>query len=203
MNDNEKKELADLLIKSHGVVVQSDPIKLSSGKLTNHYYDVKAAILTPRGTKLVGELGLQAATQLEAKSVGGLELGAIPIATLIARESEGTVNPIPAFFVRKTAKAHGLQKYLEGSQVQSPALIVDDVVTTGTSTMQAVRAVRELGCKIAGVMAIVDREEDGETLFSENGIPFYSIFTDSDFKEYIDTRKSALGINPEAYLRQV
>jgi len=199
LNADKKKALEEL-IKEYGIVVSHEPIKLSSGKETHHYYDIKPAILRPKGLKLVGELGIEVAGALGAKSVGGLESGAIPIATAIARESENALHPMAAFFVRKNQKQYGLKKFTEGCDIVSPALIVDDVITTGSSTMKAVEEVRKSEGQIAGILAVVDREEGAAELFKEKGIRFFSIFTHSNFKDHIEKKLDSFRKNAETYL---
>jgi orotate phosphoribosyltransferase len=180
-----KDELREIIKKS-GIVIE-DTV-LASGKKSQYYYDVKQAMLTPRALSLAGMLGFEIARMSNVKSVGGLESGAIPFATAISMSSASSVNPMQLFFVRKQSKAHGRGKWIEGN-FDSPAAVVDDVVTTGTSSLIAIDRLVEAGCNVATVIALVDREEGASDAFASRGIKFAPIFTHShDFKQFIDER---------------
>jgi len=182
-----------LLIENKGIVVEDEPFTLSSGKVSNFYYDIKQAMLTPSGLRMAGELGFKVARRFQAKSVGGLESGSIPFATAISLTSEGTPDPVGSFFVRKNERRHGRRKWIEGA-IESPALIVEDVVTTGKSALDAAIKVEEAGIKVAAVLALVDREEGAADLFRERRIALVSIFSHTeDFKRFIDAKIESFG----------
>ena len=170
------------LIKEKGIVVSDKEIILSSGEKTHFYYDVKKVALDPKGANLIGELLLDEVKKLGAKSVGGLEIGAIPITTAILMKSDRK-NELTGFLVRKKAKGHGLENIIEGDLVE-PAVIVEDVVTKGASVNEAIKAVNKKRVNVAGVVSIVDREANQ----LKQTIRYHSLFTHSDFKLFIEAR---------------
>jgi orotate phosphoribosyltransferase len=134
--------------------------------------------MSPEGLRLIGSLGVAVLRTegWEVDAVGGLTLGADPIAYAISYASASTTKPLRAFTVRKQAKAHGTAKLIEGPFVAGDQVaIVEDVVTTGRSTLQAIDAVREAGGKVVGVLALVDREEGGREAIEATGIRVVSI----------------------------
>jgi orotate phosphoribosyltransferase len=145
---------------------------LSSGKISNLYIDARLTTMSPEGLVLIGELGTSAIMQAFATvdSVGGLTLGADPIAYAIAYHSATTTHPIRAFTIRKEAKAHGTGRLIEGPFEQGDRVVViEDTITTGASALRAITALRTAGADILGVFALVDREEGGrEALEAEN-----------------------------------
>lgn len=137
---------------------------LSSGKTSNVYVDARLTTMSPEGLVLIGELGVaELAREFgTVDSVGGLTLGADPIAYAIAFHSAASASPIRAFTVRKEAKAHGTGKLVEGPFRQGDRVVViEDVITTGGSALRAVAALREVDAQVLGVLALVDREEGG------------------------------------------
>jgi len=180
-----KREMLKEFILARGIVVEETI--LSSGKKSPYYYDIKQAILTPEALDLAGDLGLESIKSFSAKSVGGLESGSIPFSTAIALKSKGTGSPVQPFFVRKKARTHGRGKWIEGNLLP-PAVIVDDVITTGASALDAANKINEeTGQLVAAIVAVVDREEGAKELFASKGIPFRSIFTHTkDFKSFIE-----------------
>lgn len=145
---------------------------LSSGKISNLYIDARLTTMSPEGLVLIGELGTSAIMQAFAAvdSVGGLTLGADPIAYAIAYHSAATTHPIRAFTIRKEAKAHGTGRLIEGPfQRGDRVVVIEDTITTGASALRAITALRTAGADILGVFALVDREEGGrEVLEAEN-----------------------------------
>jgi orotate phosphoribosyltransferase len=158
---------------------------LASGKRSSLYIDARLTTMSPDGLALIGPLGLRAVYELdpEVDSVGGLTLGADPIAYAIAYASalnrpHGLVR---AFTVRKEAKSHGTGKLIEGSfQSGDSVVIIEDVITTGGSALRAVEAVRAAGGKIAGVLALVDREEGGREAIETAGLRVVALTRASD-----------------------
>ncbi|PIR22188.1 MAG: orotate phosphoribosyltransferase [Deltaproteobacteria bacterium CG11_big_fil_rev_8_21_14_0_20_45_16] len=161
-------------------------VKLASGKTSNFYIDVKRVSLHPEGAYLIGK-ELYALIQeqfAEAKACGGLTLGADPLATAVSLNSWIEKHPLFAFIVRKDAKAHGLSRMIEGADwvpKGAPVVILEDVVTTGKSSIEAIQKVREHGWIVLGVAAIVDRQEGGSETLTNEGVKLASLFTKKDF----------------------
>lgn len=153
---------------------------LASGKTSDYYLDCRRTTLHPEGAYLVGELVLAAIRQegWPATAVGGLTLGADPIATAVAVVSFNRETPLSAFLVRKEAKQHGTGNRIEGAPVAgSRVVIVEDVITSGGSALLAAEACRDAGLQVVGCVAIVDREEGGRERIEHVGIPVRSLFT--------------------------
>ena len=155
-------------------------VTLTSGATAQYYVDVKRAILRPEGFAPLAELVARYAREWEATAVGGLTMGAdAPACAALAGGAD-----VKAFFVRKEAKAHGLQRRIEGPDLEpgERCLIVEDVVTTGGSTVQAIEAVREAGHEICGVVAILDRLAGGADAIraAAGGAPYEALATIDD-----------------------
>ena len=150
---------------------------LASGKKSRFYIDARLTTMSPEGLSLIGALGL--ATLVEAQwnvdSVGGLTLGADPIAYAISYASASS-HPLRAFTVRKESKAHGTGKLIEGPYREGDRVaVIEDVITTGGSAIRAVEAIRSAKGIVAGVLALVDREEGGRANIESLGIPVISL----------------------------
>jgi len=160
-----------------------EPFKLASGGISYVYFDLKQLTQDPEGITLIGKIILHMIKDTGVEAIGGLESGAIPIATAVSLLSNQEGLNISAFWIRKEPKTHGTMRWIEGRlKPNSKVIIVDDVVTQGSSVIKAVEKVREIGCQVLGVVAIVDREEGcGERLRRE-GISFMPIFKKSDFE---------------------
>jgi orotate phosphoribosyltransferase len=138
--------------------------------------------MSPDGLALIGPLGLSALGEAGwfVEAVGGLTLGADPIAYAISYASAHTASPIRAFTVRKETKEHGTGKLIEGPYREGDRVaIVEDVITTGASALRAAEAVRAAGGSILGVLALVDREEGGREAIEEHGLSVVSLVTAS------------------------
>src|SRR3954469_3327486 len=144
-------------LREHALVIGE--VTLTSGRKAQYYVDAKRAILRPAGFRALGELVAEQARQWSATAVGGMTMGADPIACA-ALAGGADVN---AFFVRKERKEHGLSRWVEGPPLEpgTRCLVVEDVVTTGGSTIKAIDRVREEGLEVCGVMAILDRLAGG------------------------------------------
>jgi orotate phosphoribosyltransferase len=160
-------------------------VVLASGQESDFYIDCKQAVLTAEGHYCVGLVlcDLLEHAAPEVRAVGGLTMGADPIASATATVSWQRGRPLDAFYVRKEPKGHGTQKWLEGDQrvaPGTPVAIVEDVCTTGASTLRAIERARLHGLDVRRVIALVDREEGGRQAV-EAEAPFSSLFKKSDF----------------------
>jgi orotate phosphoribosyltransferase len=162
-------------------------MKLASGRTSSFYFNMKPTMLDPEGATLIGQLVLEQLAGLGVERIGGLEMGAVPLATAVAVASHAAGKPIPAFFVRKQAKEHGTRSLVEGLAAGETlagrrVAIVEDVTTTGGSAMKAVEAVRADGATVVAVVTIVDRQEGANANFKAAGIDFRPILTLEDFQ---------------------
>jgi orotate phosphoribosyltransferase len=154
---------------------------LASGRKSSYYLDGRLVTLHHEGAYLIAReiLDLLARCGIRAEAIGGMTMGADPIAGAVAAVSHLQEVPLSAFIVRKEAKGHGTGKRVEGGLKRGDrVVIVDDVVTTAGSTLQAIRAVEELGCRVVAVVCLVDREEGGAEALK--GYPFYPLFRVAD-----------------------
>lgn len=146
---------------------------LASGKTSSVYVDARRTTMSARGLALVGSLGLRVIRESgwQAETIGGLTMGADPVAYAVARASIDAPPILDAFSVRKEAKAHGTARRIEGAFREGARVVVaEDVITTGGSALAAVAAVREAGGSVLGVLAVVDREEGGRQAIEHEGI---------------------------------
>jgi len=156
---------------------------LSSGRESSLYIDARLTTMSPEGLVLIGELGLQAVEHSgwNIQSLGGLTLGADPVAYAIAYASGIAGRPIRAFTVRKEPKAHGTGQLIEGPFRRGDRVaVVEDVITTGASALRAVSAVQASGGLVAGVLAVVDRNEGGREVIERNGLAVLTLTNASE-----------------------
>jgi orotate phosphoribosyltransferase len=165
-------------LREHALVIGE--VTLTSGQTARYYVDAKRAILRPDGFRALGELVAAEADRVGATAVGGMTMGADPVACAAL----GAGAPVKAFFVRKERKEHGLQRWIEGPELEEGerCLVVEDVVTTGGSTVQAIERIREEGLEIAGVVSVLDRLAGGAEAISAaaDGAPYTSLATIDD-----------------------
>jgi orotate phosphoribosyltransferase len=174
-------------------------ITLASGRKSDFYFNLKPTMLDAEGAALLAELTLDALAGEAVDYVGGLEMGAVPLAGAIAQLSFMRGRPIQAFFVRKKPKEHGARLSVEGlapgeSLAGKRVVIVEDVTTTGGSAIKAVEAVREAGADIVMVFTMVDREEGADAAFRDAGLPFRSLFRAGEFLKRWPGRAAAAGL---------
>jgi orotate phosphoribosyltransferase len=146
---------------------------LASGQSSTLYIDARLTTMSPEGLTIIGSLGLHALhdARWNVEAVGGLTLGADPIAYAIAYASATSQRPIRAFTVRKETKTHGMGRLIEGPfQPGDRVAVIEDVITTGASAIRAARVVKDAGGEIAGVLALVDREMGGREALETEGL---------------------------------
>jgi len=183
MQDNARARLADIIFaRSFG----RGEVTLASGRKSNFYFNLKPTMLHPEGAALLAEMTLAALADENIDYVGGLEMGAVPIAGAIAQLSFLKGRPIGAVFVRKKPKEHGARLAVEGlapgeSLHGKRVVVVEDVTTTGGSAMKAAEAVREAGGEVAFVLTMIDREEGAAEAFAAAGVPFRSLYRAAEF----------------------
>jgi orotate phosphoribosyltransferase len=168
-------ELADLVRQ---LAVVHGRVTLSSGKEADYYVDLRRATLHHRAAPLIGRLVRDLTADWDYAAVGGLTLGADPIADAILHAAAGEVDasPVDAFVVRKATKQHGMQKLIEGPEVAGrPVLVVEDTSTTGSSVLTAVRAVRDAGATVVGVATVVDRATGAQEAIETEGVPYRAL----------------------------
>ena len=161
-------------------------ILLASGRESDYYIDMRPTTVHPAGATCLGELIVDALEGINVDFVGGLEMGAVPVATAVAIASHRRGGAIQAFFVRKKPKDHGAKKLVEGlpngeTLKGKNVVVLEDVTTTGGSALQAVAALREEGAHIVLVLTIVDRLEGAAETFAAEKLPFRALYTADEF----------------------
>jgi orotate phosphoribosyltransferase len=162
-------------------------VKLASGRTSTYYFNMKPTMLDAEGAHVIATLILSAIAGLKADLIGGLEMGAVPLAAAVAAVSHAEGSPINAFFVRKQAKEHGTKSLIEGlpngeSLKGRRVVVVEDVTTTGGSAIKAAEALRAEGAEVVGVVTVIDREEGAGDAFAAAGLTLTPILTLTDFK---------------------
>jgi orotate phosphoribosyltransferase len=174
---DEAREILLEELREHALVIGE--VTLTSGETAEYYVDAKRALLRPPAFRAVGELLAAEAGWRAASAVGGLTMGADPLATAAIGAPGG--EDLVAFLVRKERKEHGLQRWIEGPVLEtgSRCLVVEDVVTTGGSTVRAIERILEEGLAVAGVVSVVDRLAGGGEAIEAvaEGIHYRPIFT--------------------------
>ena len=184
MNSTDRARLIEIVReRSYGTGVE---IKLASGRTSNFYFNLKPTMLHPEGAYLIGSLVSDALTGEQVDMVGGLEMGAVPIATAVAAVSHLKGWPLPAFFVRKQPKGHGTQSLIEGlvkgdTIAGRRVVILEDVTTTGGSALKAIDVVKAEGGEVVAVLTVVDREEGAADAFAASGVRFMPLLRHRDF----------------------
>jgi orotate phosphoribosyltransferase len=162
-------------------------VKLASGRTSTYYFNMKPTMLDAEGAHTIAQLILAAIADLNADLIGGLEMGAVPLASAVAAVSHTGGKPVNAFFVRKQAKEHGTKSLIEGlpdgdSLKGKRVVVVEDVTTTGGSAIKAAEALRAEGAEVVGVVTVIDREEGAGEAFAAAGLTLTPLLTLTDFK---------------------
>lgn len=160
--------------------------RLSSGKESTLYFNMKPTMMQPRGAELSARALLRIVNALGVEYISGLEMGAVPVIGSIAAISSADQTPVKTSFVRKRAKEHGTQDVIEGlgpdeSLSGKTVLVIDDVATSGKSILQAADVIRRAGGIVAHAACLVNRNEGGAELLAAHGVELHSIFNASDF----------------------
>lgn len=189
-----KDELRKLLTEKSFKYSEEPIFSLASGRKSQFYIDCKMTTLFSKGQVLIGTIVYELMQNLNIRGIGGLTLGADPIAQATAMIAGQKGIDLVSFVIRKEAKKHGLMKWIEGDvQSGDRVVIIDDVITTGGSAIQAIEKAEESGLDIVKVIVLVDREEGGRENINKKGYEVESIFTKSElFEEYERLTKSRL-----------
>ena len=173
--------LTDLIIDKAFTYSEEPVFKLVSGKMSSYYFNCKAVTLHPEGMHLIGSIIFNRISDMNIQGIGGLTLGADPIAYAVAYTSYLKNRPIEAFVVRKSPKSHGTMQWIEGNIKRGDRIvIVDDVITTGKSTVDAIGRAKESGLDLVKVIVLIDREEGGRESVESLGCSFESIISRSE-----------------------
>jgi orotate phosphoribosyltransferase len=169
----------DLLQQIRDKAIVQGRVVLSSGREADYYVDLRRITLDSVAAPLVGRVMLARTSELEYDAVGGLTLGADPVATAMLHAAAAQGRRLDAFVVRKEGKAHGLQRRIEGPDVAGRrVLAVEDTSTTGRSVLTAVEALREAGAHVVGVAVIVER--GARTAVRDQGLPYLALYELTD-----------------------
>ncbi|MFA4916157.1 MAG: orotate phosphoribosyltransferase [Syntrophales bacterium] len=165
-----KKRLAEIVTERSFAYSDNPPFTLTSGRTSNFYFNCKPTTLDPEGMNLIGEVIFEMLRDTDVTAAGGLTLGADPIANALSMISYQKGRPIKSFIVRKDVKGHGTKGTIEGDlKPGEKVVILDDVLTTGGSTIKAVESARAAGLVIDRVIVLLDREEGGRENIREKG----------------------------------
>ncbi len=156
-------------------------VRLSSGAQADYYVDLRRVTLDGVGAPLVGEVMLDLVADLKIDAVGGLTMGADPVATAMLHAAAAQGRRLDAFVVRKAGKAHGMQQQIEGPSIQGRrVLVVEDTSTTGNSPLAAVAACREAGAEVVAVAVIADRDSGADQIIGDQGLNYRAAYTLAD-----------------------
>ncbi|MBY0397612.1 MAG: orotate phosphoribosyltransferase, partial [Thermoleophilia bacterium] len=173
-----RERLAHLL-RERALIRES--VLLSSGRRSSWYFDARQVLLDPEGAALAGALAWEALAPAGPRAVGGLTLGADPLVCAVSAAAWAAGERVTGFFVRKEAKKHGLQQWIEGPFIEegTPVAVVDDVLTSGRSLVAAVEKARQAGGEVVSALVVIDRGEGGRAAAAEalGDAPLHSLFS--------------------------
>ena len=179
MQDANTKRLFELIQERAFV---SGEVKLASGATSDFYIDGRMVAVAPESAYLIGEVFYDRIKDLEFDAIGGMAVGAVPLTASLAIACHHHGRATEGFWVRAQTKEHGMQKKIEGKFPENAAVVIlEDVVTSGGSSLKAIKAVEEAGGRIVAILALVDREAGARELFAERGYTYDPIFTKQDF----------------------
>ena len=173
------------LLREHALVRES--VVLASGRRSSFYFDARQVLLDPEGASLAGRLMWSHLAPTGPSAVGGLTLGADPLVCAVSATAWAAGERVTGFFVRKEAKKHGLQQWIEGPFIEegTPVAVVDDVLTTGGSLVAAVEKARQAGGVVVAAAVVIDRGEGGREVAEAvlDGAPLHALFTAEELLE--------------------
>jgi len=185
-----KTRLAEIIMKKSFRYSENPPFTLASGGTSNYYFNCKPTTLDPEGMNLIGAILFEMLSDADVSAAGGLTLGADPIANALSLISYQRGNPIKSFIIRKDVKEHGTKSAVEGDVIPGErVVIIDDVITTGGSTMAAIERARAAGLVIDRVIALIDREEGGRENIERYVARVDALFTRSEIMSVYETKK--------------
>ncbi len=184
MSDDPRPRLS-VLLSERALVRES--VMLSSGRRSSYYFDARQVLLDPEGASLAGRMMWDLLAPAGPAAVGGLTLGADPLVCAVSLTAWAGGERVTGFFVRKEAKKHGLQQWIEGPFIEegTPVAVVDDVLTSGGSLVAAVEKARQAGGVVVAAAVVVDREEGGREVAEQalDGAPLHALFTAAELLE--------------------
>jgi len=187
MDYRAKERLKKMVIEKSFRYRDNPPFTLASGKTSNYYFNCKTTTLDPEGMNLIGTVLFDMLKDRDVTAAGGLTLGADPLATALSLVSWQRGRPIKSFTVRKEAKGHGTKSAIEGNvDAGERVVILDDVITTGGSTIQAIERAREAGLEVELVIALIDREEGGREAVEKLVPDVRAVFTRTEITDGYD-----------------
>ena len=185
-----KQRLAEIILERSFQFREYPPFTLASGKTSNYYFNCKPTTLDPEGMYLIGNILFDMFGETDITAAGGLTLGADPIANALSLISYQKGRPIKSFIVRKDVKSHGTKSAVEGNITPGEKVaIIDDVITTGGSTITAIEIAREAGLVIDRVVALIDREEGGRENINKYVARIDAVLTRSEIMELYKQRR--------------
>jgi orotate phosphoribosyltransferase len=188
-----RKRLLEILVTDSFQYAETPSFKLVSGKMSQYYINCKKTTYNAEAMNLIGQLFFAEISGMSMDGIGGLTLGADPIAFAVSMISFQKGKPLNSFVIRKKQKEHGLKFSIEGNlEGMKKVAIVEDVVTTGQSTIEAITKAREAGLEVVKVFALVDREEGGREEVLKWVPDFKALFTRTELFSFYSARKSGI-----------